>query len=337
MRYVAITLCMILMLSSLGLAIDSKINFRIYKKTLEEVLEKNAIFLSEYTSTPLGTADIDDISVKDATLTILPDVKDLEDLETKIKFVKGEGLELTLSDCKFSLTGKVADKPATLRGTADSLFFKLAVKNSEAKADRTVTFDASTLPKFDIENFDAKIDKDSLKWTFEGDVKESDGLKEETFTWIGATLKGQMVGLKLLANSAQQYIADYIESTVDPESFDGKISFSGIEFFDKYAELGVLTSYSSEDDEDHKASPSKELPEGSEDSDNAVEILFDENIINSGLHSAFHGDGEFALRSLLRIDDTDNEYGAMFDAMLVTNVVGQAWKEIEEEFGKDKK
>lgn len=50
----------------------------------------------------------------------------------------------------------------------------------------------------------------------------------------------------------------------------------------------------------------------------------------------FHMDHSVGLRKSLRVDDPSNEYGSMFDNVLMTQVVSQAWKELDSEFGADK-
>lgn len=146
-----------------------------------------------------------------------------------------------------------------------------------------------------------------------------------------------MAVVKMIVNSAQSYIADYLSSTVDQETFKGKISFSSITFHEEFAELGVISRFDEVENEHYEGTEAKDLPKYNWDDQTAVEILFDENIINSALHSAFHNDGEFGLRDLLSIKDPNNQYSKMFDAVLVTNVISQAWKEIETEYGKNKK
>ena len=152
----------------------------------------------------------------------------------------------------------------------------------------------------------------------------------------------QQLGLEQLfdvvvVNKAQTLIAEYLASTVDPETFQGSISFSNIIFHSEYLELGVISSFKDNEEEEYKDRTQKILPEVTDEEGTAVEILFDENIINTGLHSAFHTDGEFTLRDVLGTEDPDNEYSEMFKAVLLTNVVGQGWKEIETEYGRDRR
>jgi len=120
MRSLALTLCIILMLSCFTQAIDSQINFRIYRKTVEEVLRKNAPIITKYTSASLGTVDIADLTIENTILSIVPES---EEIENKMNFVKGEGLEVTLEDLKFELIGTSEGRPVSLTGDVETLFF----------------------------------------------------------------------------------------------------------------------------------------------------------------------------------------------------------------------
>lgn len=334
MRSLALTLCIILMLSCFTKAIDSQINFRIYRKTVQEVLRKNAPIITKYTSASLGTVDIADLTIENTILSIVPES---EEIENKMNFVKNEGLEVTLEDLKFELTGTSEGSPVSLTGDVETLFFSLSIKNSEGEKNSDLLFDPESLPQFNIEKYEHKIDKSTFKWNINGEHNTDEKLLKATEEWIDAAIEGNMAVVKMIVNSAQSYIADYLSSTVDPETFKGKISFSSIIFHEEFAELGVISKFDEVENEHYEGTEAKDLPKYNGDDQTAVEILFDENIINSGLHSAFHNDGEFGLRDLLSIKDPNNQYSKMFDAVLVTNVISQAWKEIETEYGKNKK
>lgn len=326
----------VVLLFSQSYAIDSKIRFRIYKKTLHEMLEKNGPFISEYTTASLGTVDISDISMKDTVLSIFPQSGSYEDFETDLKFVEKEGIEVGLNEFQFELKGKVDEKDATLTGKIERIFIKLSIKKAE-EGSSIFSFSASNLPQFEIDNLDVEFEKDTIKWNIGGEEKIDDDLLEKTLTWLNATIEGQMIAAKFILNGAQQKLAEYITQNVDMNTYKGKISFSEITFYGEYAEMSIITSYDLENEGGYKVRDTEPIAELAGDDSNAIELVFDENIINTGLYAAFHADSDFSLRKILRIEEPDNEYAQMFDTVLQTHVVGQAWKEIEKEFGKDKK
>lgn len=330
MRSAGFVLCFILAMAAFIQAIDSQVSFRIYRKTLQEIIDKNAPLVSDYLVADLGTVDVGDLTIENAKLHVYTEEAEFE---SQVKFLANQGLSLKINDLLFQLTGTSDGKEATLKGDVESLALTLSVKNSGKEKDPNARFDANTLPEFSILDHSANINGDSFVWTIGGEERKDDALNAATSAWINAAIQTNMAVIKVLANSAQTYIADYLSNTIDPETFQGKISFSEIEFHDEYAELGVISSF----DSDEEGTPSKALPEVTGDENPAVQILFDENIINAGLHSSFHEDGEFTLRDVLQIDDPTNEYADMFKAILMTQVVGQAWAEIESEYGSEKK
>ncbi|CAI2364693.1 unnamed protein product [Moneuplotes crassus] len=334
MRSIAFTLCFVLMLACFTEAIDSQINFRIYRKTLQDIVDKNAPLISDYTKADLGTVDIGDITVEDAMLNIFTEENEFE---SSIKFIADEGFQLSIDDLLFELTGKVDGKDSVLRGDVESLFVKLSVKNSEKERDTSVRFDAGSLPQLDISDYSVKTKSETFKWTIGGEEKNDASLIKATSVWIDAAIQANMGMIKIIVNSAQTYVADYLTSTVDEDTFRGSLSFTKIIFNEEYAQLGLTSSFKDEGDEHFVERSDKDLPEVTDDENAAVQILFDENIINSGLHSAFHADGEFGLRDILGTEDPDNEYADMFKAVLLTNVIGQGWKEIQDEYGGSKR
>jgi hypothetical protein len=335
MKYLSIAIAVLLALSVLTFAIDSKIRIRIYRKTLHEVIEKNGLLISDYASTDLGTIDISKLTVKDAVLSLQPQSGSWDDFEIDLKFIEGKGFHLALNDFSYTLTGKVNSKDATLAGNLDKISFDLEIKNSEHKDDGL--FSADNLPQFDISNYKADFDQKSIKWDIEGDQKLEDDLSQKTHEWLNAALEGQVIAAKFILNNGQKYIAEYLASSIDSSTFEGSLSFSEVKFFDDYAELGLVTSFDIQGGEDYEVRDVDGKAELAGDDRNAIEIVLDENMINSGLHTAFHHDSDFSLRSILRTDSDDNEYAATFDALLMTSVIAQGWKEIELEFGEDKK
>lgn len=334
MRSIAFTLCFVLMLACFTEAIDSQINFRIYRKTLQDIIDKNAPLISDYTKADLGTVDIGEITVEDAMLNIFTEENEFE---SSVKFIAGEGFQLNIDDILFELTGKINGKDSVLRGEVESLFLKLSVKNSEKERDTSVRFDVESLPELDISDYSVKIKSETIKWTIGEKENDDDNLTKATSAWIEAAIEANMRLINIIVNSAQTYVAEYLTSTVDEDTFRGSLSFSKIVFSEEFAQLGLISSFKDEGDEHFVERSDKELPEVPDDENAAVQILFDENIINSGLHSAFHADGEFGLRDILGTEDPENEYADMFKAVLLTNVVGQGWREIQDEYGGSKR
>ena len=338
MKSVLLVVMVIMMLATQSAAIESKIRFRLYRKTLHELLEKNGPFISEYTSTSLGSVDVADIAMKDSTLSVKPQSGTYDDFEADLKFVEGEGAELSFNEFQFELDGKVEDKDASLTGNIDKIFIKFSIKGKEGaeKVTGSESFEVSALPEFNIEKIDVDFEKESIKWIIDGEEKQEEGLAEKTVDWLNQAIEGQMLVLKYILNVSQQKLAEYIKQNVDMNNYKGKLSFSAISFYEDYVEMGVITSFETQEGE-YKIRETDTLAREAGDDMNAVEIVFDENIINTGLYAAFHSDSDFSLRSILRADDPENEYSQMFAGILKTQVVGQAWKEIEKEFGSDKR
>jgi hypothetical protein len=333
---IVLAIFVIAALIQIGTPVDSTIRFRLYKKALHEIMEKNGPFISEYTTTSIGSVDVENISMVDSVLSVYPQSGSYEDFETELKFIEGKGAEVTFNEFQFELSGKVNEQNGLLIGNIEEIFIKLSVKKNDDE-NKSSSFSTNDLPEFEIDNFDVKFDEDTIKWTVDGEEKTGDDLKAATLKWLDEAIKAQMIVTKYILNLTQQKVAEYVTSSLDMDNFEGTLSFSEITFYDDYLEMSVITSFLVKDEENYNTRETEALAENAGDDVNAAEIVFDENIINTGLYAAFHSDKDFSLRSILRLDDPTNEYGQMFDAVLKTQVVGQAWKEIINEFGEDKK
>jgi HSP20 family molecular chaperone IbpA len=304
----------------------------VYKKALHEILEKNGPFISEYTTTNIGSIEVEDISMKDAVLSVFPQSGSFEDFETFLKFVEGKGAELTFSEFQFDLVGQFGGKTGLLTGKIEEIFIKLNVVKTEKEKESS-----TDLPEFDIENFEVKFEEDTIKWKIDGEEKTGEALHKATLAWLKNAIKAQMIVAKFVINTAQSKIEDYLTNSINLDDYKGNLSFSEIKFFEDYIEMSLITSLTVEDEDGYKMRVNEALAENAGENENAIEVVFDENIINTGLYAAFHSDGEFGLRKVLRLDEPDNEYASMFEAVLKTQVVGQAWKEIQNEFGENKR
>jgi hypothetical protein len=339
MKLTPLFLLLLVALAAATPTLDSTVRFRIYRKTLHEVLEKNGKFISEFTTTDLGTVDIGDFTVNDAKLTVLPQSGTFEDFEADLKFLAGKGIHLSLNEFKFELLGTQEGKPVTLTGNLDKISLNLLVKNSEkdSSTKSSSIFDANSIPQFELEDFEAEFEEGSIKWKIDGTASDDQELIKNTRVWLDAAIKGQMIAAKIIVNSAQRYISDYLTSNLNEDTFQGSVSIDALTFTEEYAELGFVSSFDIHEGETKNIRDVDSFASEAQDDSNAIEIVFDENLINAALHSAFHSDASFSLRKTLRLEDPENEYAQMFDAILVTNVISQAWKELETEFGADKK
>ena len=113
-------------------------------------------------------------------------------------------------------------------------------------------------------------------------------------------------------------------------------SFSGVDFYDEYLEIAIESKVEIEKSDESLFRTSEEGVKSVGDKINALEMIFDENLINFWSYSLFQSDKSIGLRKVLRTEDKSNEYASVFDNILMTQVVSQAWNEMETEFGKDK-
>lgn len=328
-----LAILLLALLVSPGLAIESKFRLRLYKKTIHEIIEKNGVLLSDYTTVPLGSVDVADIAMKDAHMEIIPGSGSFEDFESDLNFIEGTGAEIALNDFKFTLTGQVEGTDSKLEGSIEKIFLRIVVqKQKEDKKSGS-----TTIPEFDIEDFKVTFDESTIAWTIGGEDRSGDELKAKTIEWLNQAIEGQLVAVKILINSAQKKLTDYINENMSMFEFSGNLDFSEIVFYENYLELVVSAQYPTEEFEGYKLRDTESLLREAGNEDNAVEVFFDENLINTGLYTAFELDSGFGLRKTMRIDEPDNEYGAMFDSIMMSQVVGQGWKELTQEYGENKR
>jgi hypothetical protein len=105
-------------------------------------------------------------------------------------------------------------------------------------------------------------------------------------------------------------IADYMDKNMKlGEDFNGKIGLTGIEFFEEKLELTFTTHFEDLGNEPKKF---REVTLNGEriSQTSALEIMIDENLVNSIFAALYHLDYSFALRDLLGAADGSHEYSS---------------------------
>ena len=319
-------------------ALSSKTRVRLYRKTIHEIIEKNGAFIADFASMELGSTQIGDKNIDDTLISIAPHGDENEELETELKFIEGTGIELTLNDFKINIKGKVEDKDLEINGDIESIFFRVVAnkKKEEIKSESSL-FDFSSIPQFDIDDHKIKFNENSIKWTLSGHQLDDPNLTLQTVEWLNLSIKAQLNALKILFNASQQRLASYIsEKLATSGEHAHSFSLSGVDFFEDYVEVSVESNVAVVEADESMFRTSEEGVKQAGDKINALEVVIDENLVNFWIYSLFQDDNSIGLRKTLRVDDKTNEYASVFDNILMTQVVSQAWNELDAEFGADK-
>lgn len=162
-------------------------------------------------------------------------------------------------------------------------------------------------------------------------------LTQQTVEWLNLSIKAQLNAARILLNAAQKRLASYVSESF-AMSGDNANSFalSGIDFFEEYIEVAVDSNVAIAQADEALFRTNEDGVKQIGDKINALEVVLDENLLNFWVYSFFQDDKSVGLRQALRVDDETNEYASVFDNILMTKVVSQAWSELEAEFGDDK-
>ena len=326
-----LSLLLILLISTQVWSFESNVKLRIYRKALQEIIEKNWPLLSEYAQYDIGIVDLTSITMTDTTVRLYP--AELEgELEAYLEFVPNEGIQLSLNEFKIEAKGKIGEVDSVLTADIDTMKSKITVKEVKQDANQPNSYN---IPQFKLDKFDVELNKDSIELLVGDESKINDELRDTAAIQFDNQIQGLKIVLETALNLGQSQMTDYVTENLDIESQDQDITMSVIEFYENYIELGIGIGFEPEEG-DYKLRKTSDLSEQAGDKTKAVEIAIDENILNTGLYTLYIKNKGFALREILRINEEDNEYGPMFDQVLKTNVLGQGWKEMEDEFGPDK-
>ena len=132
-------------------------------------------------------------------------------------------------------------------------------------------------------------------------------------------------------------LQEYISTNLDfGKDLEGSLGLSNFDFYEDHIDI-VFTSHFDEIGSESENLRVTKLETFTHEEQHALEIMIDENFINSVLAALYHQDKSFGLREFLGADSATDQYSMIVAAVLKTNIVGEAWKEILDEFGPDKK
>jgi hypothetical protein len=312
--------------------LESKIRFRLYKKALQEVIEKNWGLMSEYAQFQVGDMDLSSIFIKDTQMSLFPE--DVESgIEVKLEFVEGQGAQLEFNDFKIEASGSIEGKPTIVSADLETFIVKFVTVHDDSNSDSQ----KYNIPKVQIDDFKVEVDEESIKISVDGADQTTDELRAKVAEVIKLQTGAIKILLDLKISQANIQLVKFLTSSIDTDQIGGDIKLSDITFHDEYIEIGINAGYAADGEEVAEYRNTEELSESAKDTTKSVELVIDENILNTGLYSWFHENKGFSLREAVRVDDPTNEYGSMFDQVLMSQVLGQGWKEMVEEFGQEKK
>lgn len=278
---------------------------------------------------------LEDFLIKDAYLRLIPE--DSKELDAKLQIIEGQGVEISIEEVKFEVAGNVEDgSKMTITGDIESVDIKVVLKSKDGRKedDRTVQYN---IPEFQIQTLTAKSDRDSIRVHLGDNDITTEKLKEVAEFNFNARVEVLSTLINLGLNGVNSQIADYAIENLALGNEHGDAKLSDIKFDTDYIEFGIDTSFEKSNDDDFKFRETSSLTAQAGDKTKALELIVDENIINTGLYTIFKTNQGFSLRKALRIDDPTNEYGSMFDQVLTTTVLSQGWRQMGEEFGDDRK
>ena len=159
--------------------------------------------------------------------------------------------------------------------------------------------------------------------------------KDQYHTWLKIQMEARINALNGLLGFVKSYVTDYVQTTVElGDGFNGDVGLVGFEFYEEYLEMDFNTIFTEIGDESEKL---REVDMVGKTSGRkaSVEVLLDENFLNSILAALYHLDFKLNLREWAGANPDAHMYSDTVDGILKTHVLGQAWPELLKEFKED--
>ena len=264
----------------------------IFRSTIEKFIETNAYVLESHSRFHIGTSRIGNYEVEDAFLTLTPSVT-TKGYVPKLEFIENQGIVVTYSDFHFEGEGKVQRKKAKFYGDIKTLkcSFRLAPPvNDHHKID--------LVPEFRMESVFIDYEQSTLAIEYEGKKTNSPGIKNHIKDWVKNSIDGQFNLARMFFAAAHNAVANLIESYMDMKFFKGSIRLTKFHFYPDYLDIGFNFEFEKYPDSEFISKVGR-FNDVHKPNQEGVELIFDENIINTVLYAMYHLDREVSLRTML--------------------------------------
>lgn len=256
------------------------------------MISNNTFFFKEYSRFPIGSSRVGRNEVEDAFLTLIPE--DPSGYVPQIKFIANHGVEVLFSNITFYGEGRVKRSPATFYGKTKQIkcSFRLAPPFSDKhKID--------LIPDFRIDTVFVEFDDNLLVFEYNDEKITKPGIMNHVKEWVRNSIDGHFHLPRMAFASLHQMVAEYIESKLNLANFKGKINLLKIHFYEDYIDIGFRFEFTKYEDSEfiHKTGIFKDSHESNQE---GVELILDENIINTFFYAFYHLDDEFSVRALIK-------------------------------------
>jgi len=274
--------------------IISQFKIHLFRGTLEKIFDQNAYKLKEYFTFPIGRHRIGKYEYTDSILTITPKDSEKGYLPT-IQFNKGEGIEATFTDLHFDGHGTIEQQQGKFFGYINKL--KINFRLSPPPNDGHII---DLIPDVRVERVFAEFENENMGIeNIYGETMSNAGIKNHIKEWVRNSIDARSSELNGAFYDLHTVIAEWVESFEDIKNFKGRIRLSVIHFYENYAEIFVRLMFP-KDSESDMVTKTGIFKDQHMPSQEGVEFIFDENVINTILYAIYHLDPSVRVREFLK-------------------------------------
>lgn len=272
---------------------ESELKIHIFKNTISEFLQNNIQYAASYAKFPIKNSRIGKNEITNVMLTLTAQNNNIQNFVPELLLNQNEGIQAIWKNLTFLGVGESEKQEAKFYGKLKELkinFILTPPVNDNHKID--------IFPAFYVQSVFCDYDDSTITFEFKGMKSYGAGLKTQIKSWVREAIDTQWYLPHDMFETAHHAIANYISSKVELDKFDGKFRLSKMQFYSDHIEFGyrLLVNEYPDSPMIHKFGPFKDTHEGSE---KGIEVLFDENILNSILYLLYQNNFEFSMRDIL--------------------------------------
>ena len=273
-------------------AIESQFKIHLFRNTVQDFIDKNMHLVVDYTKFSIGKQRIGRYELFNTYLTLKPINNDSKSYSPKIEFIEKGGIWAEWTDVEFIGEGRSKGKPAVFSGKMSKLevdFIIAPPVNDPHKID--------LVPVFYIKTIKWSYDEESIVLEYEGKKNTGAGYRNQIKSWVRDSIDTYFHSPQDILERAHQAIAAYCEKQIDMDRFKGRIRLAKVNFFEDYLEFGYRIQVDAYEDSEmiHKVGQFSDTHEAGQ---KGIEIMIDENVINTLFYILYNLQIEFSIRDI---------------------------------------
>lgn len=209
---------------------------------------------------------------------------------SKIKFNEGEGIEFIFENLHFDGIGDVDSEKLQFFGDIKTLGINIRFAppgQDQHKVD--------LIPDLRVERVYADFSDENMGFELYGQNTNSPGIKSHIKEWVRNSIDTHAYKLREAFAILHAQIADMFTAIIDVDNFKGRIRLSKLHFFENYADIGVKFMFPKDPDSDiiSKTGIFKDQHTSSQE---GIEVILDENVVNTILYAAYNINSKLSIR-----------------------------------------